>query len=271
MPSWKSAVPKAAPRRIFEDVPDAALLASRGPTGNGSVNSPPPPSRADARDTSPPLRGVEDTPSPISPPFRHPINADNAKLSATAILHPEQRGGGAERSEAEGGNSPSAASPPKSRTRRKPGTTERARRLRWVDNDAEGLLWLELKGRRLGGFHFTRQLPIGPYFADFACRKARLVIEVDGSQHADSPHDRRRDQFMQSRSYSILRFWNHDVLRRRRSVCDTILAALEGRLTESVVAPDLNFAFAPDGGNSSSAASAFDMPDSSHAVTDPST
>jgi hypothetical protein len=54
------------------------------------------------------------------------------------------------------------------------------------------LLWLELKGRKLGGYHFTHQLPIGPYFADFACRSRKLVVEVDGSQHADSACNRRR-------------------------------------------------------------------------------
>ncbi len=187
------------------------------------VKKPPPPSRADARDTSPPLRGVEDKPS--------------AKLAP--ILHPATRGGGAERSEAEGGSAPEP-----SRSRRKSGTTERARALRWVENSAEGQLWQELRSRQLGGYHFTRQLPIGPYFADFCCRKKKLIVEIDGSQHADSAYDRRRDAFMHSAGYSILRFWNHDVLKHRSSVCDTILAALDGRLAENVVAADLRFVLA---------------------------
>jgi very-short-patch-repair endonuclease len=181
---------------------------------------PPSPLRGD---TSPPLRGVEDAPSPAEAP----------------ILHPTQWGGGAERSEAEGGN---PARP--SRSRRKPGTTERARTLRWVDNDAEGLLWFELKGGKLGGFRFTRQLPIGPYFADFACRKQKLVVEVDGSQHAESQYDRQRDAVFHSLGWSTLRVWNHDVLKHRTSVCETILAALDGRLSENVVAEDLRFVFA---------------------------
>jgi very-short-patch-repair endonuclease len=189
----------------------------------------PPPSRAEeALDTSPPLRGVEDRPS----------------SAATPILHPAKRGGGAEQSEAEGGNSAR-----KSRSRRKTGTTERAQKLRWVENSAEGMLWLELKGRHLGGHHFVRQHPIGPYFADFACRKARLVVEVDGSQHADSGYDRRRDEFMRAEGYSVLRFWNHDVLKNRRSVCETILTVLDGRLAENVTAFDMRFApatHAPD-------------------------
>jgi very-short-patch-repair endonuclease len=130
------------------------------------------------------------------------------------------------------------------RSRRNPGTTSRARRLRQGDNEAEALLWLELKRRRLGGFKFTRQLPIGPYFADFACREASLVVEIDGSQHADNIYDRVRDEFMRSRGYSVLRFWNTDVLKHHTSVCETILAALDGRLAENVVAPDLRFVFA---------------------------
>ena len=126
------------------------------------------------------------------------------------------------------------------RSRRKPGTTARARDLRQRDNQAEALLWLELKRSGLGGHKFTRQFPIGPYFADFCCRKAKLVIEIDGSQHADSAYDRRRDDFMCAEGFSILRFWNHDVLQHRSSVCETILAALEGRLAENLVASDLH-------------------------------
>lgn len=103
---------------------------------------------------------------------------------------------------------------------------------------------MELKAKRLGGYHFTRQLPIGPYFADFACRAKRLVVEIDGSQHADSAYDRRRDEFMRSQGWSTLRFWNHDVLKQRTAVCETILVALDGRLSENVDAGDLRFVFA---------------------------
>ncbi|RWI35387.1 MAG: endonuclease domain-containing protein, partial [Mesorhizobium sp.] len=101
------------------------------------------------------------------------------------------------------------------RSRRKQGTTQRARNLRQAGNQAEALLWLELKARRLGGYRFTRQFSIDPYFGDFACRERWLVVEVDGHQHADSSYDRRRDTFMRAQGYSILRFWNHDVLKHR--------------------------------------------------------
>lgn len=109
-----------------------------------------------------------------------------------------------------------------------------------MDNDAERALWSELKGRQLSDVKFTRQFPIGPYFADFACREHRLVIELDGSQHLDSEYDRRRDKFMVEAGWSVLRFWNIDALIEREAVIDTIVAALEGQL-EPVDVPDLRF------------------------------
>ena len=129
------------------------------------------------------------------------------------------------------------------RSRRPPKTTVRARALRKGDNLAEGKLWNELKDRRLNGYKFVRQFPIGPYFADFLCRQRRLVVEVDGSQHFGSKHDRRRDEYMRQEGYSVLRFWNVDVLRETESVLETILAALEGRLAEETSARDLRFVF----------------------------
>ncbi|WP_187971361.1 endonuclease domain-containing protein [Aquibium microcysteis] len=129
-------------------------------------------------------------------------------------------------------------------SRRKAGATEHARVMRQDGTREEALLWIELKARRLGGFHFVRQLPIGPYIADFACRRARLIVEVDGSQHAGSGHDQRRDGYLRREGWSTIRFWNEDILRRRTAVCETILAALDGRLSEDVVAGDLRFVFA---------------------------
>ncbi len=118
--------------------------------------------------------------------------------------------------------------------------TERARSLRKADNDAERALWSDLKSRRLAGAKFTRQLPIGPYFADFACRESRLVVELDGSQHAGSEYDRLRDNFLVHEGWSVLRFWNTDALLQRDAVLDTILAALERRL-DPVVTANLRF------------------------------
>jgi very-short-patch-repair endonuclease len=127
------------------------------------------------------------------------------------------------------------------RSRRSPRDTARARALRRGDNVAEASLWSELKGRQLGGYKFVRQFPVGPFFADFMCREKRLVIEVDGSQHADNQGDRRRDEYMRALGISVIRFWNIDVLTSIDSVCQTILAALEGRYEDDVTAPDLRF------------------------------
>ena len=95
--------------------------------------------------------------------------------------------------------------------------------------DAERKLWMQLRDRRMAGFKFVRQEPIGPYIADFCCREARLIIELDGSQHAASRRDDVRDAALRDAGYSVLRFWNHEALQHMQSVLDTIYA----RLTEA--------------------------------------
>lgn len=90
--------------------------------------------------------------------------------------------------------------------------------------EAEDRLWQELRDRRLDGIKFRRQPPFGKYIADFVCIEASLIIEIDGSQHADSDSDRSRDADLKARGFRILRFWNDDVLRDMNAVCDTILA-----------------------------------------------
>ena len=119
--------------------------------------------------------------------------------------------------------------------------TERARSLRKIENEAEDVLWHELRGRRLNGYRFVRQLPIGPYFADFACRQKNLVVEVDGSHHADRTSDRFRDDTMNANGWSVLRVWHADVLRDRKAVLETILAVLDGRMIEKTIAVDMKY------------------------------
>ncbi|EAB6717975.1 DUF559 domain-containing protein [Escherichia coli] len=119
--------------------------------------------------------------------------------------------------------------------------TSRARSLRQADNDAEDALWSELRDHRLNGYKFVRQHPITPYFADFACRRHHLIVELDGAQHADSDYDRRRDTYLHEKGWSVMRFWNVDALKERDAVVETILAALERRLEPQVEAPDLRF------------------------------
>jgi very-short-patch-repair endonuclease len=110
---------------------------------------------------------------------------------------------------------------------------ERARSLRRAETDPEYRLWYELKAHRLNGYKFVRQLPIGPYFADFACRSHWLIVELDGGQHSESARDARRAKWLNAQGYSVLRFWNDEVMREREAVLETILAVLDGRLRES--------------------------------------
>jgi very-short-patch-repair endonuclease len=90
----------------------------------------------------------------------------------------------------------------------------------------EKLLWGQLRDRRLGGFKFRDQQPIGPYIADFVCQKQKLVVEADGSQHADSDHDARRDVFLKSNGYRVMRFWNHEITGNLNAVLELIKMAL---------------------------------------------
>jgi very-short-patch-repair endonuclease len=116
------------------------------------------------------------------------------------------------------------------RTRNIP-VAARAQALRATSTEPEKKLWLRLRDRRLAGAKFVRQAPVGPYYADFVCRACKLIVEIDGSQHADSAYDDRRDATLIGLGYRILRFWNADVLHSIDDVCETIIAALEGRLT----------------------------------------
>jgi very-short-patch-repair endonuclease len=115
---------------------------------------------------------------------------------------------------------------------RKPGATARARILRANDTEPEYRLWSDLRGRRLNGHKFSRQIPLGPYIVDFACREKNLVVELDGAQHVESQLDEIRTEWLNANGYSVLRFWNDEVLKERRAVLETILAVLEGRIFE---------------------------------------
>ena len=113
-----------------------------------------------------------------------------------------------------------------------PKSLERARTLRKDDTEAERRLWEAIRNRRLGGFKFVRQLSIGPYIADFACRECGLVVEVDGATHgtdAEVSYDKRRSAYLREQGYRILRFWNDDVYKGLPDVCDAILLALAER------------------------------------------
>ena len=105
---------------------------------------------------------------------------------------------------------------------------ERARQMRREPTDAERKLWLHLRKRLpLTGTHFRRQVRIGPYIADFACHRCRVIIEVDGGQHAENVSaDQKRTQRLEADGYRVLRFWNNDVLSNIDGVLVEIVNAI---------------------------------------------
>jgi very-short-patch-repair endonuclease len=105
-------------------------------------------------------------------------------------------------------------------------TSRHASRLRREATDAERLLWGSLRNRRLIGHKFRFQATIGPFVVDFLCVEARLIVEIDGSQH-NAEIDAGRTHFLQSRGYWILRFWSNEVLENLEGVLEVVMAALE--------------------------------------------
>ena len=99
--------------------------------------------------------------------------------------------------------------------------TQRARALRNAPTKHERKLWGILSRVRP---RFTRQLPIGPYFADFACRQARLIVELDGGQHAESERDHRRDRFLEEEGWAVLRIWNDELNENAEGVFQAIMS-----------------------------------------------
>jgi very-short-patch-repair endonuclease len=105
--------------------------------------------------------------------------------------------------------------------------TRKARELRGNLTDAERVLWHRLRGKQLG-VAFRRQYPVGPYIADFACTSLAIIIELDGGQHAERKgYDARRDAFLLSKDFSVLRFWNHEVMGELESVLAVIWREIE--------------------------------------------
>ena len=106
----------------------------------------------------------------------------------------------------------------------------RARRLRNNPTPEEVKLWHVLQRVRP---RFTRQLKIGSYIADFACRRARLIVELDGSQHVDNAYDAARTADLEANNWRVIRFWNNDVMSNVEGVVEAIIEAATPRLPES--------------------------------------
>ena len=104
-----------------------------------------------------------------------------------------------------------------------------ARALRNNATQAERRLWRHLSRRQVEGAKFSRQMPVGPFICDFLCREHRLVVEVDGGQHAESHKDQARTAFLEQQGYRVIRFWNNEVLGN----VDGVLTAIAGALSEN--------------------------------------
>lgn len=99
-----------------------------------------------------------------------------------------------------------------------------AKAMRREMSEAEQRLWFHLRAGRLNGYKFRRQQPIGHYIADFVCVSPKLIIEADGGQHAEqAAYDQKRTALFNSLGFTVLRFWNHEILSRTENVLAEIL------------------------------------------------
>ena len=120
---------------------------------------------------------------------------------------------------------------------RNPKAQQRAQVLRKRTTDSERLLWSHLRRRQLRGYRFRRQVPIGNYIADFVCIEARLIIELDGSQHQEQRvYDEQRTRYLEQRGYKIFRVWDNQAFTETQSVLETIANMLESA-TQQQTAP----------------------------------
>jgi len=128
---------------------------------------------------------------------------------------------------------PSSADADDTLSRKGRGKVRFARTQRAAMTRAEAILWRELRNRRLGGFKFRRQVPIGPYVVDFLCYEGRLIVELDGPPHHDSrqrDQDARRDAWLDSQGFRILRFQNDPLIAGSgQSVVDAVRQAMQQR------------------------------------------
>ena len=107
-------------------------------------------------------------------------------------------------------------------------TRVRARRLRCNPTDVERLLWQRLRLWQVDDYKFRRQQPLGKYIVDFVCLQKRLVVELDGGQHAEEPdYDAERDTWLRHQGFTVLRFWNNDVLKNIDGVMELIVKSLQ--------------------------------------------
>ena len=115
-------------------------------------------------------------------------------------------------------------------------TNPHAAELRRNATECEKRLWAALRNRQLDGFKFRRQATIGAYVVDLLCVERRLIVEVDGGQHSDEA-DLSRTRFLEGQDYSVIRFWNHEVIENLDGVLASIRQALPIKQTNNKVRP----------------------------------
>ncbi|MAS07603.1 MAG: hypothetical protein CL534_23315 [Ahrensia sp.] len=104
-----------------------------------------------------------------------------------------------------------------------------AKRMRKDMTEAERRLWNQIRAHRLMGLGFRRQMPVAGHIADFACPQYRLIVEVDGTQHAEAgaiAADEKRTRKLGQTGWTVIRFWNHEVMHELDAVCDHIVAVV---------------------------------------------
>lgn len=116
--------------------------------------------------------------------------------------------------------------------------TRDARQLRKNATEYERLLWRHLRAHRFQGYKFRRQQPLGPYVVDFVCFETRCIIEADGGQHADAlDYDARRDGWLRAQGFTVLRFWNNEILSNFEGVLERILEVCRAAVAQSPPSP----------------------------------
>jgi very-short-patch-repair endonuclease len=105
---------------------------------------------------------------------------------------------------------------------------DRARELRKNMTSTERFVWFRIRRQQLGGYKFRRQHPLGPYIVDFVCLERRLVLELDGGQHAEQvEYDQRRTEWLQERGYRVFRVWNFEAVEDWDSIAEGIWRVLQ--------------------------------------------
>ena len=113
-------------------------------------------------------------------------------------------------------------------------TNPNAAMLRQNATECEKQLWAALRNRQLDGFKFRRQATIGPYVVDLLCAEHRLIVEVDGGQHGDEA-DLSRTRCLERQGYSVIRFWNHEVIENLDGVLESVRQALPVKQTNNKI------------------------------------